>query len=126
MNKTNKEKGNIGEDLATKYLIEQSYTIIHRNYNTRVGEVDIIARQGNEVAFIEVKYRTKGNEDDAMQSITKSKQKKVIKAALQFIASCEDAELLCYRFDVIIIIQEKDRHFQLNHYKDAFRYEPNY
>ena len=125
MNKTNKEKGNIGEDLATKYLIEQSYTIIHRNYNTRVGEVDIIARQGNELHLLKSNI-TKGNEDDAMQSITKSKQKKVIKAALQFIASCEDAELLCYRFDVIIIIQEKDRHFQLNHYKDAFRYEPNY
>ncbi|HOD54385.1 MAG TPA: YraN family protein [Candidatus Cloacimonadota bacterium] len=114
------ENGRFGEDLAVKYLTEQSYQIIERNYHIFGGEIDIIAQDGNELAFIEVKLRNQGTEDDAILSITKSKQKRIVKTALQYIATHEEAETLYSRFDIIIIMQDKHQHYHLNHYKNAF------
>ncbi|HOE91259.1 MAG TPA: YraN family protein [Candidatus Cloacimonadota bacterium] len=120
-NKSNTtEKGKYGEELAIKYLIEQSYEILERNYTIRGGEIDIIARNGDELAFIEVKFRTQGTEDDAVLSITKAKQKRISKAALLYLATHDETFSYYSRFDTIIIIQEKENHYQLNHYKNAF------
>ncbi len=54
----NKEKGRIGEELATKYLKSNGYNVLERNYRTNMGEIDIIAIKSNLLIFIEVKTRT--------------------------------------------------------------------
>ncbi len=55
---TNKQTGKLGEDLAAHYLKKNGYTILHRNYATRYGELDIVATKNNKVCFIEVKTRS--------------------------------------------------------------------
>ena len=57
-----RRRGNMGEDFAAEYLEGKGYEIIERNFNTRLGEIDIIARDGKYIAFIEVKSRA----DDCM------------------------------------------------------------
>ena len=54
----NQEIGKIGEDLAEKYLKNKVYKIVQRNYRCRQGEMDIIAKDKEEIVFIEVKTRT--------------------------------------------------------------------
>ena len=55
MNK--RQTGTDYESLAAKYLVEQGFTIIEKNYRNRTGEIDIIARDGEYICFVEVKYR---------------------------------------------------------------------
>ena len=74
----NKKTGKQGEDLAAEFLIKKDYEILERNYMCAVGEVDIIARKGNELIFIEVKTRrqeTYGAPRDSVNEI-KTKFKK--------------------------------------------------
>ncbi len=80
----NRRKGNMGEDFAADYLEKQGYKIIERNFNTKLGEIDIIAQDGRYLAFIEVKSRA----DDCMyaprQAVTPAKQRKICKAAMLY------------------------------------------
>ena len=54
----NKEKGDLGEVIALKYLIKSGAEILERNYKIKTGEIDIIAKVDNELVFIEVKSRS--------------------------------------------------------------------
>lgn len=56
-----KQIGEYGEDLAMNFLTKRGYQIIDRNFYTRPGEIDLIAKKGDEFLFIEVKTRTKNN-----------------------------------------------------------------
>lgn len=58
MQNLNKEIGRFGEDTASKYLEESGYTILDRNFKCKSGEIDIIARDGNYIVFVEVKTRS--------------------------------------------------------------------
>ena len=72
-----RRRGNLGEDFAAKYLQDEGYTILERNFNTRMGEIDIIAQKGKYIAFVEVKSRA----DDCLylprEAVTHSKQRKI-------------------------------------------------
>ena len=67
--------GKLGENLATKYIISLGYKILERNFRCKFGEIDIIAKDKQELVFIEVKTRTNtkfGNPAEAVNSIKKS------------------------------------------------------
>lgn len=124
---TNREKGYKGEEIAIKYLTNQEYSILTQNYYSPFGEIDIIAQEGNELVFIEVKMRKSHNLDSAVLSITKAKQKRIIQTALHYIATHEHAEALYSRFDAILIFgEENEKHFDIKHYKNAFTGESDY
>ena len=74
---TKKELGTVGEDIAAKYLIEQNYKIITRNFMCRQGEIDIIARDTlkKEIVFIEVKTRTSQKYGSPSEAVDENKQK---------------------------------------------------
>lgn len=99
----NTEKGNAGEEIAIRYLLEQGYAIRARNWRYRHLEIDIIAEINKILVIVEVKLRA-GNAFGAPEDfVTKPKQEKLIRAADMYIR--EHNVDLETRFDIISIIQ---------------------
>jgi putative endonuclease len=79
------ETGRRGEDLAAEYLKLRGYRIIERNYRCPFGEIDIVARQGEAIVFIEVKTRRSARFGDPQQSVTLEKQKRISRISLDYL-----------------------------------------
>ena len=118
------DKGKAGEDFATKTLTAQGCEIIGRNYTSRYGEIDIIARDGDDICFIEVKARRKGSMVEAAQSVTPQKQKRIIKTAVVYMHENEFTVDLQPRFDVFCVETagsgDKAKIIGYDHLKGAF------
>lgn len=113
-----KELGNKGEDWASRYLEENGYMILERNYRSRSGEIDIICSQGGSIIFVEVKTRRNISFGYPEEAITKTKQQHIRKAALAYMNAC-NRPYNEIRFDVIGILL-KDGKPQINHLPAAF------
>src|SRR5512136_1110579 len=98
-----KELGKKGEELALRFLRKNGYQIIERNYVCKLGEIDIIAREKDTLAFIEVKTRTSTLFGPPQLSVTPSKQMQLSKAALYFLKE-KKLENVKARFDVVAIL----------------------
>lgn len=96
------------ESLACRFLIDQGMILVERNYRTRRGEIDLIMQSTNSVIFVEVKYRGNKKFGTAEESITKSKQKKIIAAAQAYLSRNGHSENTCIRFDAVIIGPSKN------------------
>lgn len=79
-----KLRGNLGEDLASDFLIQKGYKIIERNFHSRFGEIDIIALNGKNLVFIEVKTRKSTNFGTPLEAVTSWKIQKIQKTAEYF------------------------------------------
>ena len=95
-----KKLGAKGEEIAVRYLKSRGYRIIERNYRIRLGEIDVIAEQGDDLVFIEVKTRSNTLFGSPFESITAQKQKQLSKVALEYInkQGCNNRPA---RFDVV-------------------------
>jgi len=111
--------GELGEDIAAAHLRELGYHIIHRNYRYGPLEIDIIARDGPELVFVEVKSRSSFVYGDPEYSVTESKQNKLRQAARAYVQN-HVRELIPCRFDVIAIAEREGRR-EVRHLKNAFR-----
>jgi len=89
------------ESRAAAYLTGRGYAIAARRFKSRVGEVDIVARRGGELVFVEVKARNRL--DDAALSVTPRQQKRIVAAAEAWLADHPDDGLRDIRFDVILV-----------------------
>lgn len=96
---TKQELGKIGENSACDYLLSHGYSIIERNYHSRYGEIDIIAKDEKTLVFAEVKLRSAGSLVRGREAVTPSKMKKLIKTAALWLGSRQIT--LPARFDVI-------------------------
>ena len=114
-----KQLGKSGEEHCIQNLLEQGYEVLHKNFYSPYGEIDIIAKDKHNLVFIEVKTRTKESVDHAKYSITHNKQKKITKTAMYFLQNFQNNEIREYRFDVMILKKEGDI-IEINHFKDAF------
>lgn len=94
--------GSTGEALAAKFLEGQGYKILARNYKTRLGEVDIIARDKDTYCFVEVKTRATQKFGSPQEAVSAAKQRQISKAALVFL---KEKKLLDKkaRFDVVSV-----------------------
>jgi putative endonuclease len=92
--------GLLGEDLACDALAQRGYTVIERRYRTRSGELDIIARHGDYLVFIEVKTRQTGSFGDPEESVTLQKQQRMVWMATDYLTRHALHEVAC-RFDVV-------------------------
>lgn len=94
--------GRLGEDKAVEFLESKGLKILARNFHTREGEVDIIARDDQTIIFIEVKTRRSTKFGTAIEAITEDKLEKVVMAGERWLAknSLDDAE---WRIDVVTI-----------------------
>ncbi|MEO8360132.1 MAG: YraN family protein [Vicinamibacteria bacterium] len=112
------KRGSAGEDAAYAYLTGLGYLILERNFKTRFGEIDLIARDQHTLVFIEVKRRENTDHGTAAEFVTRSKMRKVVGAARIYAAQHGLSDNLI-RFDVVAI-DVIDGHEQLRHHKGAF------
>ena len=110
-----KQFGNTGEDLATEYLEKQGYIIIERNFYCKQGEIDIIAKDKNEIVFIEVKSRTNLVFGLPSEAVTKQKIKHLCRTARYFLYKNKMFNEFI-RFDVVEILIKNGK-FNINHIK---------
>jgi len=99
--------GQAGEDLACAYLQQKGLRILERNFRCRAGEIDIIARDGATVVFVEVKERTGRSHGAAIEAVTPTKRARVVRAARLYAAQRALSES-ALRFDVVAIDQGPD------------------
>ena len=109
--------GNMGENIAAKYLEQHGYNISDRNYHSRYGEIDIIAEKDEYIVFVEVKARSQSFAGLAREAVDLRKQKKIIKRALMYLSQYEKNAQP--RFDVVEVNQT-GRQYRVNHIENAF------
>ena len=111
-------RGASGEDAAVRHLCGLGYAILDRNFKTRFGELDIVARDQKTTVFVEVKRRETTGHGTAADFVGPSKMRRVVGAARVYAAKHSLSEGLI-RFDVIAI-DVIDGREQLRHHKGAF------
>ncbi|MCU0599322.1 MAG: YraN family protein [Desulfobacterales bacterium] len=94
--------GKQGEALAVKHLKQKGYEIICVNYKTRLGEIDIIARDKDTIVFVEVKSRRSSTFGSAKAAVTPDKQRRISKNALYYLKATSQMNARA-RFDVVAI-----------------------
>jgi putative endonuclease len=92
-----------GENLACDALLRQGYAILARRYRTRVGEIDIVARDGETLVFVEVKTRTSEEYGVPAEAVTWRKQRRLVTMAKWYLSEQRLHGRLC-RFDVATVL----------------------
>lgn len=118
--------GIIGERLAADFLVKKGYTILNRNYHSRYGEIDLIARNSEYLVFVEVKARNENTPYRPSEAVSKSKRAKLWKTALLYLA--ENPQNLQPRMDIIEIVLTKGTQVPvyIEHIENAFFMEDGY
>lgn len=112
----NKQKGDIGENIASKYLLSNGAEILERNYRIKSGEIDIIAKLDNEIVFIEVKSRSNNKYGYPCESVNYKKISKITNTAKYYILT-NNLYNIPIRFDIVEIYFNENK---LNHIVNAF------
>jgi putative endonuclease len=107
-----------GEDLAVAYLERAGLTIVERNFRCRAGEIDVVARDGEELIFVEVRTRRSTAFGSPEESITARKQRKMAECAYSYLAE-RGSHLGPWRIDVIAIELRGASASRIDHYKHA-------
>lgn len=94
---------------ALEFLRKQGLQLLQRNFNSRMGEIDLIMLDQDTLVFIEVRYRQNQNYGSALESVNFSKQQKLIKTAHYFLQTQKHYQKSHCRFDVIAFSKDNDR-----------------
>jgi len=111
--------GRSGEDAAVRYLEKRRYEILDRRYRWRRGEIDIVARDGRTVVFVEVKTRRGIGFGPPSASVTAAKRRQIRRIAQGYLARRGLGAEFC-RFDVVSVLVEDDGTVRIEHVKNAF------
>jgi putative endonuclease len=116
---SSRSTGTDAEERAWRYLEQQGLVTVERNFHSRRGEIDLIMRDGDTLVFIEVRFRSSSRFGTAAESVTLTKQRRIIDAARYFL-SCRKQwiEHNC-RFDVLAISGQAQQ--DVEWIRDAFR-----
>ena len=112
---TSVDLGKKGEDKAAAALETTGMQIIHKNYRSKTGEIDIIALDGETIVFVEVKAWSAFGLEDLRYGINARKQRKIIKTAKFFLSENRKYSNMSIRFDVIFVSNTS-----INHLASAF------
>ena len=96
------EQGAQAERTAAALLLAAGYEIVERNFRCKAGELDIIAREGDVLVFVEVRSRSDHEHGPAIETIGRAKQRQVVRVARHYLAAAEPRFERC-RFDVVAI-----------------------
>jgi putative endonuclease len=108
--------GNAAEELAARYLQDAALVILERNYRCKLGEIDIIARDGETLVFVEVRLRRQRGFGEGFDTVDRRKQQKLIRTAKLFLQERKFFDQYPCRFDIVSIQSLTE----LNWIKDAF------
>jgi len=114
-----KKLGKRGEEIACMYLTDNGADIVERNWSCHAGEADIIAWEGEDLAFIEVKTRSSYNAGFPEDAVTRQKRIKYEKIALQYLAA-RSLPSSRVRFDVIAVVMTGEMQALVRHHRDAY------
>lgn len=95
-----RDTGILGEKMARDFLQKKGYQVIESNYRCPYGEVDIIARDGDHLVFVEVRTKTSREFGHPEESITRTKQERLRQVALHYLQSHDDSPP-SWRIDVV-------------------------
>ena len=124
MNRSRLNVAKIGESLAAKHLKARGYRILAQNYRARRGEIDLIARDGEFIVFVEVKTRRSLKFGLPQAAVTLQKQRQISKVALAYLQSRNLMDAPC-RFDVIAIhLSAQLELLRLEQIESAFDFQP--
>lgn len=104
-----RELGKRKESLACALLKENGYQILERNFSCRFGEIDIIAKDGKYLVFVEVKYRKNTGSGYGLEAVDERKQEKIRNTSLFYLTTRKKSIDVPIRYDVIEIIDHKYR-----------------
>ena len=110
--------GDRGENVAAKYLRTLGYRILMRNFESKFGEVDIIARDGKTLVFVEVKTR-KDSDPEPEAQVNEHKQRQITKVASYYLTRYPNIQPTV-RFDVIAVVWPRNQDPIIRHIIDAF------
>jgi len=115
-----KEVGDKGESLACRYLRAQGYQIIEKNISNKYGEIDILARKGRYLHFVEIRTRVGSFYGSALESINEQKMAKIRKAAQAFLISNTRWQEMIPFFSVVAIDEISNGDLHIEFLPDAF------
>ena len=116
MFKDNLSIGNLGEDLARKYLEDRGYEILEQNYRNKYAEIDIVAKEKDTVVFVEVKTRIGEQLGTPEDALNKNKMRRLVRKADMY-AMRQKFDI--YRIDAICIVLDETKQIQrINHYQN--------
>ncbi|REJ73667.1 MAG: YraN family protein [Planctomycetota bacterium] len=111
--------GDAGERVAVRHLKRQGFRIVARNSRSRIGEIDVIAMDGDCIVFVEVKTRSSGEAGHPTEAVTRVKQQQLTRTALAWLKRRNLLEHRA-RFDVIAITWGDGRRPVVEHFRNAF------
>lgn len=112
------EIGQLGEQLAARYLSSKGYTIEAKNWRVNRLEIDLILRRGETLIFVEVKTRSNPDFGAPESFVSKRKKRLLTSAATAYMQ--EVGHEWAIRFDVVSVVLQPDREPEINHFEDAF------
>ena len=111
-------RGTVGENAAETWLLRQGFEVVERNVTTRAGEIDLVAREGDTLCFVEIKARSNRVFGPAVAAVPASKQRRIARAAALYLAQ-NPISGPC-RFDVLAMdLEDGAWNFQL--IRDAYQ-----
>ena len=116
---TSRQKGAHWEQVAESFLNRRGLKTLERNFHARFGEIDLVMLDGGTMVFAEVRYRENDSHGSGADSVTWTKQRRIISAAQRFLQCHHADDLRPCRFDVISI-GSRDGKTHLNWIKNAF------
>jgi len=112
-----RDRGRVGEAHATKYLEAKGLRILARNWRCSIGELDIVAKQGENIVFVEVKSAGKESDFRPEDRVNREKQMRIKRLARAYLKSQRlDAPV---RYDIVTVIWHEDQ-IKIEHFENAF------
>jgi len=123
MGDTRKKLGNRGEKIAAKFLRKHAYQIVERNYRSLLGEIDIVAKEDENIVFVEVKTRRSTDFGLPEEALSYDKRRRLTRLALNYLAYHKIKNVNC-RFDVVSVLMDEDKVKNVQLIKNAFSATP--
>ena len=109
--------GQLGEEIVCRYLVSAGFRILERNYRISGGEIDIIAENGEYLAFVEVKTRRVNSMTSGYDAVTKNKKYLIIRAAADYCT--KNPNELQPRFDIARVMID-DKKYSIDYISNAY------